>query len=283
MRRALGRVALLLVGLVVGLGLVELVLRVHNPFAPRLRAGAIVLPANRVEVWHNVGVPNVPAVVVKRRNGLGFRGPEPPRAFAEALTLVTVGGSTTEASYEPDGATWTDRLATSLARCFTDLWVNNAGLDGHTTFGHLVLLRDHLARLRPDVVVFLVGANDRWASMPSSWDLESGAGEARLSDATSLGKALAARLETADLVLTLYRGWRAWRHGAWWTPVDWGTVPEAEPAPPDGDASPGIRATSTSCRTSSDSACARSHRSRPASRARCDSAPRADPSHGHRE
>ena len=38
--------------------------------------------------------------------------------------------------------------------------MNNAGLDGQSTYGHLVLLRDVMADLRPRVAVFLIGVND---------------------------------------------------------------------------------------------------------------------------
>jgi hypothetical protein len=41
-----------------------------------------------------------------------------------------------------------------------NLWLNNAGLDGTSTFGHIILLRDHIINLHPDYVLFLIGLND---------------------------------------------------------------------------------------------------------------------------
>ena len=38
--------------------------------------------------------------------------------------------------------------------------MNNAGFDGHSRFGHIVLLKQAVVPLRPDVALFLVGAND---------------------------------------------------------------------------------------------------------------------------
>jgi lysophospholipase L1-like esterase len=40
------------------------------------------------------------------------------------------------------------------------LWIDNAGLDGHSTFGHRRLLDQRIARLKPKVVLFLIGIND---------------------------------------------------------------------------------------------------------------------------
>ena len=40
------------------------------------------------------------------------------------------------------------------------MWVNNAGLDGATTYRHLILMEDYVVNLRPKVVLFLVGIND---------------------------------------------------------------------------------------------------------------------------
>jgi len=43
---------------------------------------------------------------------------------------------------------------------FNNLWVNNAGLDGHSTFGHQILLDDELLKLKPNYLLFLIGCND---------------------------------------------------------------------------------------------------------------------------
>ena len=59
-----------------------------------------------------------------------------------------------------DEKTWTARLGSRLKDYFGPVWINNAGLDGHSTYGHIVLLEDHVAKLHPKVVFFLVGAND---------------------------------------------------------------------------------------------------------------------------
>jgi lysophospholipase L1-like esterase len=151
----------LLVSLVVVLGLCELILRVYNPLGFRIKGDKIILPINKKEIIHHEhGLGKLDKVVVHQRNSLGFRGPEPPAEFARALTIVTVGGSTTECFDLAEDKTWPHDLGVNLKRNFKDLWLNNAGLSGNSTFGHYILMQDYLVKLRPKVVIFLVGIND---------------------------------------------------------------------------------------------------------------------------
>jgi lysophospholipase L1-like esterase len=153
-------IKILAVQILLGLMLVEIGLRIYNPFPFRVRGGRIVLPVHRRYTFHNNGAAKLEPVTHHTKNSLGFRGPDPPSDFARRLTLITIGGSTTECLFLSDGKTWTDVLARALARDRADVWVNNAGLDGHSTYGHLVLLRDFIVRIRPKVAVFLIGVND---------------------------------------------------------------------------------------------------------------------------
>lgn len=156
----MGSALLLAGGLTVALGGLEAFLRVVNPFGERIRGDQIVLPVHVHRVIQNTNFPRVDKRIVVSTNSLGFRGPEPPARFDEALTLVAVGGSTTECLYVSDGKTWPDLVGKELADRFRDVWVGNAGLDGHSTFGHGLLVEQRLARLRPKVILFLIGIND---------------------------------------------------------------------------------------------------------------------------
>jgi hypothetical protein len=89
-----------------------------------------------IEVLGIVGLEGLEARIVHRKNSLGFRGPELPADYAERLSIIAVGGSTTECFYIPDGKTWPDLPADSLGGNFSGLWLDNAGLDGHSTWGH---------------------------------------------------------------------------------------------------------------------------------------------------
>jgi lysophospholipase L1-like esterase len=71
-----------------------------------------------------------------------------------------VGGSTTECFDLAEDKTWPHDLGVNLRRDFKPLWLNNAGLSGNSTFGHYILMQDYLVKLKPKVVIFLVGIND---------------------------------------------------------------------------------------------------------------------------
>ena len=165
MRAKLGNVGknllVLLISLVLVLGLCELILRVYNPLGFRIKGDKIILPINKKEIIHHEhGLGKLDKVVVQQRNSLGFRGPEPPADFSRDLTIVTVGGSTTECFDLAENKTWPHDLGVNLQRHFNHLWLNNAGLSGNSTFGHYILMQDYLVKLKPKVVIFLVGIND---------------------------------------------------------------------------------------------------------------------------
>jgi lysophospholipase L1-like esterase len=76
------------------------------------------------------------------------------------VRIFAIGGSTTDEVFTDDESTWTHRLQVALA---TDLGkrveVVNAGVGGLRARHHLAMLR-HILPLQPDIVLFLVGAND---------------------------------------------------------------------------------------------------------------------------
>jgi lysophospholipase L1-like esterase len=140
--------------------LLEVGLRIYNPLPFRVRGERIVLPVHRKYSFSHERTTKLDPITSHTKNALGFRGPDPPRDFSRRFTLVTIGGSTTECLFLSDGRTWTDVLARRLAGPWPDVWVNNAGLDGQSSYGHLILLRDLIISLRPKVAVFLIGVND---------------------------------------------------------------------------------------------------------------------------
>jgi lysophospholipase L1-like esterase len=153
---------LLLTALVLSLILLEIALRLFPPFEMRFKPDRLVLPVNRRYVLDNTAKfpTKLPKTTVHTKNSLGFRGAPPPADFVDYLTIVTIGGSTTECFYLSDGKTWTDLLGVKLKQDLPQLWINNAGLDGATTYRHLILLEDYLAQLKPKLALFLVGIND---------------------------------------------------------------------------------------------------------------------------
>jgi len=147
-------------GVLAALLLLEILLRFYNPFGFRLKGDEIQPPAGKTYKIEHHAFTRLDPVITHTKNSLGFRGAEPPADLNAALGVVAVGGSTTECFYLSDGTTWSDRLAQLAARDFAPLWLNNAGLDGHSTYGHDLLVRQHLLKLRPKVIIFLAGLND---------------------------------------------------------------------------------------------------------------------------
>ncbi|MBN2119523.1 MAG: SGNH/GDSL hydrolase family protein [Candidatus Omnitrophica bacterium] len=149
---------------------VELSLRLYNPFKFRVKGGEIILPANERYIINNTAIDKLDKEIIHTRNSLGFRGPEPPENFDDFLSIIVVGGSSAECSYISDTKTWPYLLGQNLQQSCDNIWLNNAGLDGHATFGHIILLRNYLVKLRPKIILFLVGANDRAKADLSIYD-----------------------------------------------------------------------------------------------------------------
>jgi lysophospholipase L1-like esterase len=147
-------------GLILALGLVEAVLRIYNPLGFRIKGNKILLPINKDEVIYYNHSPKLAKKVKIHRNSLGFKGEDPPPDFADRLTILAIGGSTTEGVGLNDDKTWPLVLESKLKRNFRRLWLNNAGLSGHSTFGHLILLHDYVSKIKPKVAIFLIGLND---------------------------------------------------------------------------------------------------------------------------
>ena len=153
-------ILVLLISLTLVLGVCEIILRVYNPLGFRIKGDKIILPVNKKEIIYHEGSGKLDPVVVHQNNSLGFRGPEPPGNFADWLTLVTVGGSTTECYDLAEDKTWPHRLQEKLKPGFKNPWVNNAGFCGYSTFGNIILVKDFMVKLNPKVLIFLVGIND---------------------------------------------------------------------------------------------------------------------------
>ena len=91
--------ALTLGACVVAFLLIELTLRIYNPLGSRVKGDRIILPANEVYSFSNNGIPSLDKNISHRKNALGFRNDELPVAPDKQLTIITVGGSTTECFY----------------------------------------------------------------------------------------------------------------------------------------------------------------------------------------
>ncbi|SRR5579871_21310 len=182
----------------------EIFLRLYNPFHFRLKGDRIILPVDQKTTIYNSINPKLDSIIVNTRNALGFRGPDKPLNFEDHLSIITVGGSTTECKFLNDNKTWPFLLGVALGHGFKNIWLNNAGLDGHSTFGHQVLLNDYIIRLHPKIVTFLVGINDVESDQPSFHDKLNTKGAY-----PDLKHFIAENSEVINLVINFSRGWRA--------------------------------------------------------------------------
>jgi lysophospholipase L1-like esterase len=141
----------------------EVFLRFYDPLPSVLMGDKIMLPVNTsLTISNEKKVNGLDSHIVVKKNSLGFRGPELPKnaGTRAGLKIIAIGGSTTECVYITEGKTWEDVVSSRLQKVYNNTWINNAGLDGHSTYGHLLLLQQYVLKLKPDICIFLLGAND---------------------------------------------------------------------------------------------------------------------------
>lgn len=141
--------------IIVAVGL-EIFLRFYSPVPVRLKGNNIVLPKNQTYRLPNENFTKISKNAIHKKNSLGFRGEEWD-ANSSRIKLLFVGGSTTECYYIDDKKNWPALVAQKLGPKYL---VNNAGLNGHSTIGHISLLKGYLSQIKPDYAFFLIGIND---------------------------------------------------------------------------------------------------------------------------
>ena len=143
--------------------ILEIFLRIYTgPFVVKIKGNEIILPREG-RTWtftHNVGGGKLDELITVRQNSIGFRGDDPPDDFSKYLTIIAVGGSTTYNAEISEGKTWVDVLGLKLKGGFKNVWINNAGFNGGATEEHILLMEQHISKLKPKIVLFLIGKND---------------------------------------------------------------------------------------------------------------------------
>ncbi|MCR9289798.1 MAG: SGNH/GDSL hydrolase family protein [Bacteroidetes bacterium] len=133
-------------------------LKIYNPFPVSFRTNEMILRANTTLKYKNFPGIGLPPVAINRLNSIGFRGAELPYNYEEYCSIITVGGSTTVCRVLNEGKDWTHLFRQKMND--PNIWVNNAGLTGHSTYGHLALLNAHISNFAPDIIIYLVGINE---------------------------------------------------------------------------------------------------------------------------
>jgi len=132
---------------------------------PWLRGDFITLPPlmNTTIDVRATGLPGMPPGLRHiTTDEKGFRvNPRVDYGAKRGLRIYAIGGSTTEDIVLDDESTWTHRVQESIAKQGKSVEMVNTGVSGLRAANHLATLKV-VARLEPDLVIFLVGAND-WA------------------------------------------------------------------------------------------------------------------------
>lgn len=79
------------------------------------------------------------------------------------VQILTLGGSTTDQRYIDDRETWQSVITQCLEQKKITLPIANAGIDGQSSFGHIVALEQWLKKipeLKPKYVLVYLGSND---------------------------------------------------------------------------------------------------------------------------
>lgn len=147
---------------------IEVALHIYNPFTSRIKNGKIVLPVNtqyEQDLPDHIGMDKH---LLHSKNSIGFRGPE--LSDSNNLKILCMGGSTTECFYLNDGKDWPNVLGKNLKKEYPNVWLNNAGMDGQSTFGHIQLLKQYIINLKPNYIILMCGLNDMGLDTPSRFD-----------------------------------------------------------------------------------------------------------------
>jgi lysophospholipase L1-like esterase len=171
MKVVIKKIFSILIGLLAGIVICEIILHFYNPFPFAISKGRLVLPANQQTIFKNTWIKKLDSVIYYSRNALGFRGPMPADSVHKIPSVICIGGSTTECRFISDSLTWPNQLYSHLKDSIPKIWLNNAGVDGHSTFGHLLLLKEYITTLKPRFVTILIGVNDVENNTPLQFDL----------------------------------------------------------------------------------------------------------------
>lgn len=150
----------LIIGSIVAIILLETILSIYNPFLTKQKFNDITLPVNRNYLFNGSWHPGLDDEIIFKTNSLGFRGPEIPVDSNNYLSIIAVGGSTTMCKFLSNKKDWPNLLNQKLSYDSKKIWTNNAGIDGHSTFGHQILLDNHIQFLQPNYIIYLIGVNE---------------------------------------------------------------------------------------------------------------------------
>lgn len=122
--------------------------------------GILNLPRDDIRYFDTTPIYEGGGIMLYRRDHNGFRG---PYEHPSKIDVLAMGGSTTNERYMAEEKTWVGVLRGNLRAAGRPLTVVNAGVEGHSTVGHLKsfdLWFPLVPGLRPRFVVAYIGLND---------------------------------------------------------------------------------------------------------------------------
>lgn len=149
--------------------LLEIFLQFYNPFRSRVKNGDVILPKNVKYELSELNIKGLDSHLLHQKNNMGFRGPDWNDSI-QLKKIIFMGGSTTECFYLNDNKDWPSVFASKINEKKTSYWVNNAGMDGQSSYGNLVMLKQHVLNLKPDYLILMTGLNDIGLKKPSKYD-----------------------------------------------------------------------------------------------------------------
>jgi len=168
----------LVLGFVIAFILSELLLRILHPNIASKDINQLKIgfygEKNQVNIQNLKGTglsnPKLDSVIYKSTNNISFRGPDLPVNNKSLYKIIAVGGSTTICDYLSDGEDWPNIIGTELHKKDSTIWINNAGIDGHSTFGHIQVLPEIILPKKPQMILFLIGCNDVFRNSGGEFD-----------------------------------------------------------------------------------------------------------------
>ena len=160
-------------GCIMAFFILEIGLKTTNPIKFSIKKGKISLYLNKKKIIDNKKgyYRGCDDQIIYDTNSLGFRGEDiSKKEIPHKLSIIAIGGSTTECMALSNGKDWPNYLSGLLKRNFKSVWVNNAGRAGHSTFAHKIMLKDNIVNLKPKIVLFLIGINDVGRKSPIDFD-----------------------------------------------------------------------------------------------------------------
>lgn len=136
----------------------EIILRIYNPLPLPYKNSLFLRNSYTIRLKNTKGLNDIDDTIVVNKNQCGFRGPELGSQYKTKILFV--GGSTTECLCVSDGKDWPGQVGKKLNEMDPTIWVNNAGMGGNSTYGHLILMDHVVKKISLDYACFMVGIND---------------------------------------------------------------------------------------------------------------------------